>query len=226
MSTTQGGPGNIVTNGLVLYLDAANPTSYPYTGSTWFDLSGQANNGTLVNGTTYNSLNGGSIVFDGVDDYVGVNNVLGGITNYSAEFWFKLTTNTINSEKWLGSQYPGGGGVGRLIFMVFTNNRLRNFINGTGIDGVTTLLTNTWYHAVFTRNSVGSATIFLNGVLDGSGTISTVPVLSHVFQIGGSTVLVSRWLNGNIPIVRLYNRTLSPTEIAQNFNSSRARFGI
>ena len=71
MSTVQGGQGNIVTNGLVLNLDAANPRSYPpaYNGTTWFDLSGNSNNGTLTNGPTYNTGSGGSIVFDGVDDY-------------------------------------------------------------------------------------------------------------------------------------------------------------
>jgi hypothetical protein len=61
---------NIVTDGLVLYLDAANQKSYPGTGTTWNDLSGNGNNGTLVNGPTFNSDNNGSIVFDGVDDYV------------------------------------------------------------------------------------------------------------------------------------------------------------
>jgi hypothetical protein len=71
MSTVHGGPGNIVTSGLVLNLDAANPRSYPppYNGVTWTTLAG-SNNGTLINGPTFNSSNGGSIVFDGVNDYI------------------------------------------------------------------------------------------------------------------------------------------------------------
>ena len=60
---------SIVTNGLVLCLDAANSKSYPGSGTTWTDLSGRGNNGTLVNGVGYNSGNLGSLVFDGVDDY-------------------------------------------------------------------------------------------------------------------------------------------------------------
>ena len=67
---------NIITDGLVLYLDAANTKSYPGSGTTWRDLSKSQLNGTLTNGPTFNSSNGGSIVFDGVDDYVNLGNVL------------------------------------------------------------------------------------------------------------------------------------------------------
>jgi hypothetical protein len=227
MSTVTGGQGNIVTNGLVLNLDAANPRSYPqpYNGTTWQNIAPVSSSltGSLVNGVGYTGSNGGSIVFDGVDDYVTTPNIIGGFTDYSAEFWFKLNTNPTGSEKWLGNQYSG---VGRTIFMIFTNNKLRNFINGTGFDGGTTILTDTWYHAVFTRNAAGSGTIYLNGILDGSGTLSTVAVETRAFQIGGSTVLGSRWLNGQIPIARLYNRALNTSEVLQNFNATRARFGI
>jgi hypothetical protein len=229
MSTVTGGQGNIVTNGLVLNLDAANPRSYPqpYNGTTWQNIAPVSSSltGSLVNGVGYTGSNGGSIVFDGVDDYVTSPSVISGFTDYSAEFWFKLTTNPTGSEKWLGSQY-GGSGIGRVIFMIFTTNKLRNFINGTGFDGSTTILTDTWYHAVFTRNAVGSGTIYLNGVLDGSGTLSTINVLDRPFQIGGATSIASRWLNGQIPISRLYNRALSASEVLQNFNATRARFGI
>ena len=60
----------IVTDGLVLLLDAGNTKSYPGTGTTWTDISRNGNNGTLTNGPTFDSANGGSLVFDGVDDYV------------------------------------------------------------------------------------------------------------------------------------------------------------
>lgn len=217
--------GNIVTQGLILDLDAAKKESYPGTGSTWSDISGNGLTGTLTNGPTFSSSDYGSLVFDGVDDYAATPNIMGGFTDYSAEFWFKMTTNTSGVEKWLGSQYPGGGIVGRLIFDIYTDNKLRNFISGTSVNGSTTILTNTWYHAVFTRNNTGSATIYLNGILDGSGTIATVAVASTAFQIGGSTVL-TRWLNGTISTVKLYNRALSASEIQQNFNAYRSRYGI
>jgi hypothetical protein len=212
----------IVTSGLVFAADAGNAVSYVSGSSLTYSLTG-SNSGSLINGVGYSNTNGGSWNFDGIDDYITTPNVIGGFTNYSAEFWFKLNTNPTGSEKWLGNQYSGG--VGRTIFDIFTTNRLRNFIDGTQITGNTPILTNTWYHAVFTRNSSGSATIYLNGVLDAIGTLSTAAVQTRAFEIGGSTVLV-RWLNGQIPISRLYNKSLTATEIQQNFNAQRNRFNI
>jgi hypothetical protein len=216
---------NVVTNGLVLALDAANPKSYVSGSTTWNDLSGNGNNGTLTNGPTFSSENGGSIVFDGVNDYITTPNIIGGATNYSAEFWFKLNTNTAGVEKWLGSQYSSGG-IGRVIFMVFTNNKIRNFINGTSFDGGTTIQTNTWYHAVFTRNATGSGTIYLNGVLDGSGTLSTTAVQNQPYINGGTTSFSDRWVNGQIPITKLYNRALTSDEVLQNYNGQKSRFNL
>ena len=86
---------SIVTSGLVLNLDAANMKSYPRSGTTWRDLSGLGNNGTLTNGPTFNSQNGGSIVFDGVDDYASINNTIGnfGTSDFTINFFFKLCLN-------------------------------------------------------------------------------------------------------------------------------------
>ena len=90
MSTLQGGPGNIVTNGLVLYLDAANTLSYTSGYTVWNDLSGNNNNGTLVDGPTFSSGNAGSIVFDGVDDYVKIEPSLSfNVTSYTIGSVFK-----------------------------------------------------------------------------------------------------------------------------------------
>jgi len=86
----------IVTSGLVLALDAGNTKSYPGSGTVWTDLSGNGNTGTLTNGPTFNSSNGGSIVFDGVDDFVNIpyntywnTNVFGTATNFTLECWHK-----------------------------------------------------------------------------------------------------------------------------------------
>ena len=98
MSTVHGGPGNIVTNGLVLNLDATNPRSYPqpYNGTTWINLAG-TNNGTLTNGPTYNSANGGSIIFDGTNDYVDCGNPI------------SLQINTGTICVWVKTASPGSG---------------------------------------------------------------------------------------------------------------------
>ena len=94
MSTLSGGP-NIVTNGLVLSLDAANPKSYVSGSTTWNDISRGGNNGTLINGPTFNSANGGSIVFDGVNDFISLSGPYSLTKNYTLRFIFK--TNTISA---------------------------------------------------------------------------------------------------------------------------------
>jgi hypothetical protein len=85
---------SIVTNGLVLYLDAANRISYVSGSTAWNDMSGFSNNGTLVNGPTFNTGDGGSIVFDGVNDYItlGTQNLIS--TDFTINLWFNATTNT------------------------------------------------------------------------------------------------------------------------------------
>ena len=159
--------------------------------------------------------------FDGTDDIITQSRIID-TASYSAEFVFKADVNTSGTEHWLGSQYPG---TGRVIFDLYTNNRLRNFINGTSINGATTIETGTWYHAVFTRNSLGVAYIYLNGVQDATGTISTSIPVNDPFDIGGSTTL-TRWFNGNIAVVKLYSTDLTAAQAAQNYNAYKNRFNI
>ena len=163
----------------------------------------------------------GQPTFDGTDDIIELNRLIS-TSNYSAEFIFKADVNTSGTEHWLGSQYPG---TGRVIFDLYTNNKLRNFINGTSINGATTINTGTWYHAVFTRDSAGAAKIYLNGVQDATGTLSTVAPVNDNFEIGGSTTL-TRWLTGDIPIAKVYQQVLTADEIKQNFNAYKNRFNI
>ena len=87
VSSTQ--PSDIVSNGLVLYLDAAIGNSYPEAGTTWIDLSGRGNTGTLINGPTYSSANGRSIVFDGVNDYV--SGSIPTIDTWTMSIWYLST---------------------------------------------------------------------------------------------------------------------------------------
>jgi len=210
---------NIVTDGLVYAMDAGSARSYDGTTSL-NDLVG-SNTGTLTNGVTYQSINGGVFDFDGVDDYITMSRAIS-TSNYSAEFMFNADVNTINTEHWLGNQYSGPG---RTIFDLWTNNKLRQFVNGTAIYGATTIVTGGWYHAVFTRNSSGVAYIYLNGVQDGTGTLSSVVPSDLPFKIGGDTSLV-RWFNGKIPFCRIYNKALTAAEVTQNFNAQKSRFGL
>jgi hypothetical protein len=213
----------IVTDGLVLALDAGNTKSYPGTGTTWFDKSGRENNGTLTNGPTFSSGNGGSIVFDGVDDAATCGNILNGLISYSNEFWFNTSVNILGVEHWIGNQYLAT--TGRLINDLHSTNRLRNFISGNSIVGDTIIQTNTWYHCVFTRDDSGVGSIYLNGVLDALDSINTVPILDTNYRIANG-VLGSRQFTGKIPLNRIYNRQLSSLEVLQNYNATKGRFGL
>jgi hypothetical protein len=172
-----------------------------------------------VSNISFNST--GQPDFDGTDDIITQSRIID-TASYSAEFVFKADVNTSGTEHWLGSQYPG---TGRVIFDLYTNNRLRNFIDGTSINGATTIETGTWYHAVFTRNSLGGAYIYLNGIQDATGTLSTTTPVNDPFDIGGSTTL-TRWFNGNIAVVKIYNTELTAAQAAQNFNAYKNRFNI
>ena len=245
MSTVHGGPGNIVTNGLVLNLNAANPRSYapPYTGTTWTDLSGKGNNGTLTNGPTFNSSNGGSIVFDGVNDYVNLGTVLNIYQRvnlpYTMESFVYLITSN-NNEFVIGNTWDDPGyHIRKTGSSHAPANRIRFVLvqdggNGRGKDSPQ--LTTGWYHIVGTYNgndvtTTSNYSLYVNSSTSGSTDVSfgaptsiTPTNSTNIGRSGDSTNF--SYLNGRVAIVRIYNRALTAQEVSQNFNATRARFGI
>lgn len=240
--STVGGGVNIVTDGLVLYLDAANTKSYISGSTIWNDVSRSQNNGTLVNGPTFNSENGGSIVFDGTNDYVNFGDVLDlGTNSLTVNQWVRLSS--ISNQSFLSKALAGAQ---NYRYSVGTggpsNSRLSAFMQGNGGTdrapyGSTILTTNTWFMAtyVFTRSS--SISIYYNGVqetLTGSATISQWNGLNfqsiNPFRVGSYTAInnstPSFLTNGRIGITQVYFRALSAQEILQNYNATKSRFGL
>jgi hypothetical protein len=249
MSTVQGGQGNIVTNGLVLNLDAANPRSYPqpYNGTTWQNIAPVSSSltGSLVGGVTYTGSNGGALVFDGVNGYVDLGDVLGFNTpNFSFGSWiyfdgvsqngailtkrndspfnqYNLGISNSPTVGGLGTKLTatiipdGGGSVG--IFSTFEYN-LAPF--GAG-----------WYNALVTVD-VTSQRLYINGQ---NVLTNTRDYTGRTFLISGKPLYVgsinitntpSNFFRGRIGNSLIYNRTLNASEVLQNFNATRARFGI
>jgi prepilin-type N-terminal cleavage/methylation domain-containing protein len=214
---------NIVTDGLVLHLDAGNPASYPGTGNTWFDLSGNNNNGNLVNGVGYDSANGGSLVFDGVDDYVDLNKTAIQLGVYDADYTFDawvFPTNLSGDKSIFGTDQAA---FRQGLHLIFRNGTIyQGHFSSDFATGAANL--NSWNNISYTYvKSNGLARIYKNGVLQGSGTISSF--------IGSTNILISRWRSGNYFVgngssYKIYNRALTPEEIAQNFNATRDRFGL
>ena len=213
-------------NGLVLNLDAGNANSYPGTGTTWFDLA-SGNNGTLVNGPIYDVTNGGSLLFDGVNDRVtSFPTKLPDTSSKTIDIWFKSSSSV---RQGLCGIRDGVNVTG----WVFTINRtstgnLTYFNTGQGTVEVSAgITTNIWYNAVLTHDySTGVAKIYLNGKLLGTGNTSGYNSSTFNGVIGDEDGSFTTPFKGNIPKVTMYNRVLTDVEVLNNFNSTRGRFGL
>lgn len=224
-----------VTNGLVLALDAADKNSYVGSGTSWKDLSGYGSNGTLTNGPTFSNTNGGAIVFDGINDYVSVPSVssLKNTTNLSLEGWV-LIGSAMNYY---------GGIIGKgisdtqeeyCLLVHSVNSKIYMDVGNSGgpyTDATYSVSLNTWYHIIGTHERIaGSSTlkIYVNGSLLSSTTINpTNTVNDNATNVsvgsrydGGTSV----W-NGKIAVAKVYTRTLTATEVLQNYNATKTRFG-
>ena len=225
----------IVTDGLVLYLDAANTKSYPRVGTTWSDISRGGNNGTLVNGPTFNSANGGSIVFDGIDDYVStpIRNLDRPCT-FST--WFNFSSLTANNgyNSFFGQNSSVFFPLARFYFLKNgASNRVQfNFIKPDGsqlsTNALATIQTNRWYNyvAVLTTTSIS---LYENSILQATTSNSDpfiTPSGNIILNAGYySNTLVDRW-PGVSPLFSIYNRALSQQEVLQNYNATKSRFGL
>jgi hypothetical protein len=221
---------NMVTDGLVLYLDAANSKSYISGSTTWVDIASR-NNGTLVNGPTYSSANGGSIVFDGINDYVETtNNInISGTQPRTMESWVYITQNA-------GKNIMGmGGNLNGTLFDTitwFTSGYLRviGHYYGVGFDTASTLPArntlniNQWNQVVHTYDGT-TVSIYTNGVYSNGGNF-VLNTLNTNVRVGAGNYGPFNYLNGRCSNYKIYNRALSATEILQNYNATKTRFGL
>lgn len=219
----------IVTDGLILALDAGDRASYPGAGTAWNDLSGNSNNGTLTNGPTFNANDGGSIAFDGVDDYAlsGSSVTLG--NTFTINAFVKLAgsnndtcivgSNANGSDNWFGIM-----GVNNVIYATYTEYQ---DVNNLATYGATILSYDRWYYLSMVVN-VSTVTVYLNGILDGSSTRSfTIASWNDIYTIGRrSSSFAQRYFYGNVANVTFYNRVLTTTEILQNYNATKSRFKL
>ena len=233
MVTMNGGP--------VLCLDAGSKLSYPGTGTTWTDLSGNGNNGTLTNGPTFDSANGGSLVFNGSNQYSSTANttLINIADNFTVECWFKFTALPTGSG--FGTLF-GHYNVAGMFFLVAASRSNTLSIDGRNgnpsvgyfqLNTVVQPQNNTWYcfSATFSGVTItpyvnGSAVSFsysaggTGGVLNGTGTFAAnVPWLAGQVQNAG-------YFNGKISCCKVYNKVLTATEISTNFELLRGRYGI
>lgn len=227
----------IVRNGLVLHLDAAQRTSYSGSGTAWNDLSGNRNNATL-NGPVFNSANGGNIFFDGSNDYgtveANTNYLIG--SGYSLHAWVVALDNPWNYVGICGtfdeipSQYYGSS------FAIPYNEQKFTFLVGGWGPGAynyiyasSTYNIDQWYYLVGT-NSGTSCKFYINGRLDATYTqpgVSSNPGSTTKFKLGRIYQNISNYyFYGRIASCGFYNRELSASEVLQNYNATKRRFGL
>jgi hypothetical protein len=213
---------NIVTNGLVFLLDAGYIPSYSRSGTTWSDLSGNGNNGTLTNGPTFSSDNGGSIVFDGVNDYapIGTSQFPFGASSGTLSSWARTST-VSGSWRWIVSY--GSPHIPQARFIGINNSTY--YFGGYGDDITASgVILNTWFNMVGVYNGT-NASIYINGVLVSGPTAKSWNTVAGNAQIGRQISNIEHW-NGRISNVFIYNRALTATEVLQNYNAQKGRFGL
>ena len=224
----------LVTSGLIVHLDASNSASYPGSGTTWTDLTGTGNNGTLTNGPVYSSLSGGCIDCDGTNDFVSITSNSGLLpqttTPITMQIWvyFDALTNGAIINKLSGSF-----GFDGYILSVSSAGYVGYTVNGTGVNQVANsnptvvFTTGTWYLVTFitqrsatanTTNVYVNTTRYLTNAWGNDGYSESNPL-----QLGGG---YGGYANCKIGAFYFYNRGLSVSEITQNFNATKTRYGV
>jgi hypothetical protein len=218
---------NMVTDGLVLYLDASNTKSYVSGSTIWNDISTGGNNGSLTNGPTFSSTNGGSIVFDGTNDYIdcGNNNVLDFTNNFTLSVWLNRNSTQPSLDSGIvGRATAADGYSGYLLF--YNGSGISLYIRSATRVSTGVISPNVNYNVVGTYNG-STAAIYVNGVLVNSSATNVVAVPTGVnFQIGQYTLPPPQQRNfaGSIFNTCAYNRALSATEVLQNYNATKGRY--
>jgi hypothetical protein len=236
----------IVTDGLVLALDAANTKSYPGSGTTWNDLSRGGNNGTLTNGPTFNSANGGSIVFDGVNDYANINNTLlstlSNDNSLTVSIFVNINEPTLSirggllcNQRFQSESDAGGFGLviieGGLIGVNLTKN-IGGVQNSYEVLASFAMNRQQFAYYTFTYNSSTKTVVtYKNGIQQVTTTNAnygwTKNTTNRSTFMGINTQ--GGWggrYNMNISQLQIYNRALSPSEILQNYNATKTRYGL
>ena len=213
----------IVTSGNTLNLDAGLPSSYPKTGTVWYDLTNNPNNnGTLINGVTYNSGSKGYLNFNGVNRYISFTtptNIPIGNSNYTISVWFFI--NTISSNQGLVG-WGNYGTTNQVNAFKLTTTGLSNSWGSNDLNVTTTITNGNWYNAVATFNGT-TRSIWVNGVLIGSD----LPIGHNVPNANNLTIGLTdttEYYNGIISEVQIFNRGLTSNEIVSNYNALLTRY--
>lgn len=237
MGTTEGGPSILLDN-LIYFLDASNPKSYISGSTSWSDISfQQKNNGTLINGVTFSDTNKGCLLLDGSNDYVGLPQITQNQTfgNYSFSIWFSPTINitpaSTNYYMVMEAQNTLLNGVDNYLHLLGNASGRISFqtFNPFAIIYSTTnnWISNNWYNVTCTYDILTSAmSLYVNGVLEGTSTsLNCYFNTNTYFNLGTYSAPGKTWfLPARINNFMVHTKTLSSSEVLQNYNTLKSRF--
>jgi hypothetical protein len=211
----------IVTNGLTLNIDANDATSYNGSGATWYDISGNTADITLLNTPTYTSGTPSYFTFNGSDQFGTGNSAVLSSTSYTKSVWFYLNgyndNNLVSSDTGGHFLYMAGG---NKIYSGHTD-----WGDYQAYPSTANISLSTWYYVALTFSTTNGMTLYINGALD-----STYTANKNAHSGDGSTNIATfgggNLLNGRIAQVFCYNRELSSGEISQNYNATKATYGL
>jgi hypothetical protein len=226
------GGSNIIKSGLVLSLDAANARSYVSGSATWRDLSGNNNNGSLVNGPTFDSGNGGSIFTDGVNQYITTPYFGATTDSFTFAAWFK-NDNYSETKQALARGRDGSGNGWSLYTRILTTGISESAAVTTSggavqftATGTSILPLNTWYYLTGVWTAGVSIRHYVNGVLEATTNTSSTTLRTSTDGWGIGSLSTTNFTSEYNAVAQIYNRVLSADEIAQNFNATKARFNL
>jgi hypothetical protein len=227
--------GQIVTNGLVLALDAADRNSYVSGSATWTDLSGNGNNGNISSSVSYNSSNGNNLGFNGTNSNIQIpyNAQLNGFSG-SVSVWFNNAGTYATGNKiteLIGNHASGGSFNGFGIAIASGSNctvgaYIKNATTNYSISQTFTIINGIWNNATITYQTNNSLKLYNNGQFFSSLSLGTLSPGVYPTNIGVASDTFWSPYSGSVAIAQIYNRVLSDAEILQNYNAQRARFGL
>jgi hypothetical protein len=229
---------DIETSGLVLHLDAGNASSYPGSGATWYDISGNGKDATLFNSPTYSSSNGGTLTFAAASTQYAQGPTVGSLSSFTATCWVKFnslpgsgTYNCIMTDIFGSPQ-----GINWMILFQQASNHFRGGFYETYNDGFhlapeftsITPSTGVWYNYTATYDGSSSVKLYVDGSLSATNTLAgprTASSAGNGYRIAAEfDVAANGLVDGIIPKVAVYNRALSDSEVLSNYNAIAPRY--
>ena len=221
---------SIVSTGLVFNVDAANTSSYSGSGAVWNDIKGTnninfyTNSSYITNATpTYSSDGGGSLITTGIFGKSVSNSGITGSVARSMEAWVKFNSVSGNAVISIGGSLVSSSTLYEL--MAYNNNVIEHYW-GSFTQSSTVLATNTWYHIVIVYDGTTNHYVYVNGVQVGFASTPTLNTSNTPIYIGPAVTTTWGAFDGKIAALRIYNRALSSTDVTNNFNVLKSRFGL